>query len=98
MAAGNLAFLATLEDVIRQRLEDPRPDSYTASLAAAGDRRIAQKVGEESVELALAAVGGVREEILSETADLVYHVLVLLAMRDLALADVVDVLEQRHAG
>lgn len=90
------AFLARLEAIIRNRLDD-RPDgSYTAALAAAGDRRIAQKVGEEATELALAAVGGDREEQLDEAADLLYHLLVLLAFKGLSLADVVAVLERRH--
>jgi phosphoribosyl-ATP pyrophosphohydrolase/phosphoribosyl-AMP cyclohydrolase len=58
--------------------------------------RIAQKVGEEGVELALAGVGGDRAQVIGETADLLYHVLVLLAARDVSLADVVQELERRH--
>ena len=93
-----LAFLATLEDIVRQRLEE-RPDgSYTASLAAAGTRRMAQKVGEEGVELALAAASGDRDELIGEAADLLYHVLVVLADRDIRIREVVDALESRHAG
>lgn len=96
MSTTALQFLVTLEGVVRQRLRDAGDESYTARLAAAGDRRIAQKIGEEAVELALASVGGSREEVLGEAADLVYHLLVLLAMRDMSLADVVGVLERRH--
>ena len=91
-------FLATLETTIRQRLQDRDTSSYTAQLAAGGDKRMAQKVGEEAVELALAAVAGGRDEQLNEAADLVYHLLVLLNARGLRLADVLAVLERRHAG
>ena len=91
-------FLATLETTIRQRLQDRDTSSYTAQLAAAGDKRMAQKVGEEALELALAAVAGGRDEQLNEAADLVYHLLVLLNARGLRLADVSAVLERRHAG
>lgn len=89
-------FLQTLESVIRQRLESGEAGSYTASLAAAGTDRIAQKIGEEGVELALAAVKGDSEEILGEAADLVYHLLVLLNHAGLSLADVTAVLARRH--
>ncbi|MDZ7643693.1 MAG: phosphoribosyl-ATP diphosphatase [Woeseiaceae bacterium] len=89
-------FLATLESIIRQRAGATADESYTAQLFASGTRRIAQKVGEEAVELSLAAVAGSRDEQLDEAADLLYHLLVLLADRDLRLADVVAVLESRH--
>ena len=94
----DIGFLNTLEDVIRQRLSEQPASSYTAALAAAGDKRIAQKVGEEALELALAAVAGEREEQLNEACDLVYHLLVLLACKNLTLADVASQLRQRHEG
>ena len=97
MGDTNLAFLGQLETIIQQRLRDGDESSYTARLAAAGDKRMAQKVGEEAVELALAAVSGDRKEQLDEAADLVYHLLVLLNTRALSLADVSAVLERRHA-
>ena len=97
MNNSDLEFLATLETVIRDRLENADSSSYTASLAASGTRRIAQKVGEEAVELALAAVGGDRDEVIDEAADLVYHLLVLLQARGLGLAEVAARLEQRHS-
>lgn len=59
---------------------------------------MAQKVGEEAVEVALAAVDGSREEIVNETADLIYHLLVLLNSQDIRFADVVAVLQSRHPG
>ena len=98
MTANKLAFLAELEGVIRDRIDNPSQESYTASLAAMGAKRVAQKVGEEGVELALAAVDGPDDEVLNEAADLVYHLLVLLRVRSLALRDVVNVLEARHTG
>ena len=98
MDHDDLSFLTTLERVIEERLGNPAPGSYTASLAAGGDRRIAQKVGEEAVELALAAVDGDRDERVNEAADLVYHLLVLLHVQNLSLADVVAVLRNRHTG
>jgi phosphoribosyl-ATP pyrophosphohydrolase len=97
MGNNDLGFLAILESVIRDRLENPDDSSYTASLAASGTRRIAQKVGEEGVELALAAVAGNRDDVIDEAADLVYHLLVLLQARELGLGDVVARLEQRHS-
>ncbi len=97
MSNSDLAFLATLEAVIRDRLENPATGSYTASLIASGRQRIAQKVGEEAVELALASVGDNREEIIDEAADLVYHLLVLLHAQQLDLGQVVSRLQERHA-
>jgi phosphoribosyl-ATP pyrophosphohydrolase/phosphoribosyl-AMP cyclohydrolase len=93
---SDLAFLATLEAVIRDRLENPAAGSYTASLATSGRQRIAQKVGEEAVELALASVSDNREEIIDEAADLVYHLLVLLQEQDLELGHVIARLQERH--
>ena len=98
MTANKLAFLADLEQVIRDRIDNPSEESYTASLVAQGATRVAQKVGEEGVELALAAVSGSKNDVLNETADLIYHVLVLLSARDQTLADVVSVLEARHTS
>lgn len=91
-----LQFLQTLEDIIAARRAAAPGNSYTAALFAAGRRRIAQKVGEEGVELALAGVGDDRKETVAEAADLVYHLLVLLAANDLGLRDVVAELERRH--
>ena len=98
MNTSDLTFLAELESIVRDRLRNPSNASYTARLAAAGTRRIAQKVGEEGVEVALAAVAGDSEGILNETADLIYHVIVLLAVQGLSLTDVASTLEGRHAG
>ena len=91
-----LAFLAALDRLVAEREAQRPADSYTTRLFEAGVRRIAQKVGEEGVETALAAAAGEDEELLNESADLLYHLLVLLRSRDLALADVVRMLESRH--
>lgn len=90
------SFLETLENVIGQRLESGAEGSYTARLAAQGTIKVAQKVGEEAVELALAAAAQDRAHVTAEAADLIYHLLLLLRLRDLRLADVVAELESRH--
>lgn len=89
-------FLHQLELVIGERQSASPDSSYTASLLASGRQRIAQKVGEEGVELALAGVGDDRERVVAETADLLYHVLVLLAARGVRLDEVLQELERRH--
>jgi phosphoribosyl-ATP pyrophosphohydrolase/phosphoribosyl-AMP cyclohydrolase len=92
----DLAFLSELESVIRQR-DVQRPEgSYTTRLLESGVKRIAQKVGEEGVETALAATTGDRDELLNESADLVFHLLVLLRSRELDLAALVSTLKARH--
>ena len=97
MTTNDISFLTKLEAIIETRIADDDADSYTASLASAGVKRVAQKVGEEAVELALAAVSGDRNEQIEESADLVYHLTVLLNLSGIRLADVVATLEQRHA-
>ena len=91
-----LAFLAELDRVIAQREAQRPEDSYTTRLFEAGVKRIAQKVGEEGVETALAAAAGSPEELANESADLLYHLLVLLRAKNLDLAEVVRILEARH--
>jgi phosphoribosyl-ATP pyrophosphohydrolase/phosphoribosyl-AMP cyclohydrolase len=93
-----LAFLAELERVIAERNELRPAGSYTAALLESGVRRIAQKVAEEGVETALAAVAGSDEEVLNESADLLYHLMVLLRSRKLELGSLVEVLRTRHGG
>ncbi len=90
------AFLATLERVIDERFAQRPEGSYTARLLAQGWTRIAQKVGEEGVEVALAAARGNDHEVIDEVADLFYHVLVLLKARGLTLEHVLKELEARH--
>ncbi len=95
--AERLAFLVELESLIEQRLTAGNTGSYTARLFAQGPRRIAQKVGEEGLEVALAAVAQSDNEVLAESADLLFHLLVLLRSRGLSLAGVVAELRSRQA-
>ena len=95
-AAGDIAFLAKLESVIAQRASDKPENSYTARLLAKGLGKVAQKVGEEGVETALAGAGESEQKVIEESADLLFHLLVLLRARGLTLAQVVRQLESRH--
>ena len=97
MAIPNISFIAELETIVATRMAAGSEESYTARLAAAGTKRIAQKVGEEGVELALAAAAGSQQETIDEAADLVYHLIVLLADRGLSLEDIATRLKARHA-
>jgi phosphoribosyl-ATP pyrophosphohydrolase/phosphoribosyl-AMP cyclohydrolase len=89
-------FLSQLEQVIASRKGQSSETSYTASLFAKGTTKIAQKVGEEGVEVALAAVAETKEDLLGECADLFYHTLVLLQDQNIELSEVMAVLQQRH--
>ncbi|TRY32643.1 bifunctional phosphoribosyl-AMP cyclohydrolase/phosphoribosyl-ATP diphosphatase HisIE [Aliiglaciecola sp. M165] len=91
-------FVANLEALLAQRKNADPESSYTAKLYSKGIKRIAQKVGEEGVETALAATVKDLEELKNESADLLYHLIVLLQASDLSLNDVIEVLKQRHQG
>ncbi|MBD8880991.1 bifunctional phosphoribosyl-AMP cyclohydrolase/phosphoribosyl-ATP diphosphatase HisIE [Rhodanobacter sp. 7MK24] len=93
-----LGFLAELDVLVARRDADRPQGSYTTRLFEGGVRRIAQKVGEEGVETALAAVAQGEEELLGEAADLLFHLVVLLRARGLSLADAAGVLARRHAA
>lgn len=95
-AAAGIAFLARLEGVIAQRATEKPESSYTAKLLDKGVARVAQKVGEEGVELALAGVGEPQDKVVEESADLLFHLLVLLRARGIKLLEVVEKLESRH--
>ena len=97
MSKPDIDFIAELEGIVKGRLDQGNDASYTVRLAAAGTKRIAQKVGEEGVELALAAVAGGQQEIVDEAADLVYHLIVLLADKGLSIEDIAECLRARHA-
>ncbi|EQD65083.1 bifunctional phosphoribosyl-AMP cyclohydrolase/phosphoribosyl-ATP pyrophosphatase protein, partial [mine drainage metagenome] len=96
-AAPALAILGRLDALIAARERERPADSYTTRLFESGVRRIAQKVGEEGVETALAAVAEDDEALRGEAADLLYHLLVLLRARGLSLEAAVTVLVARHA-
>ena len=89
-------FLADLERVLAARKDADPKSSYTASLYNKGIKRIAQKVGEEGVETALAATVHDKEELKNEAADLLYHLTVLLQASDMSLTDALNVLRERH--
>jgi phosphoribosyl-ATP pyrophosphohydrolase/phosphoribosyl-AMP cyclohydrolase len=92
-----LGFLAELDALVAQRHAERPEGSYTTSLFDGGIRRMAQKVGEEGVETALAAVAQDDAELLGESADLIFHLTVVLRARGLSLADVAALLAERHA-
>ncbi len=90
-------FLFYLESVIKDRRSNPVEGSYTNHLFSRGLNKIAQKVGEEAVELIIESKDDDKELFLGEAADLMYHFLVLLAQKDSTLAEVVEVLKERHS-
>ena len=96
--AAPIGFLAALERLVveRQAFPERAPTSYTVSLFAKGMPKIAQKVGEEAVETVIDAVAGHRETLPGEVADLLYHLLVLLVASGVPLAQVMEVLQERH--
>ncbi|MEI7367977.1 bifunctional phosphoribosyl-AMP cyclohydrolase/phosphoribosyl-ATP diphosphatase HisIE [Pectobacterium sp. 1950-15] len=95
-AASDWTFLYQLEQLLAERKHADPDSSYTARLYASGTKRIAQKVGEEGLETALAATVHDREELTNEAADLMYHLLVLLQDQDLDLATIINRLKDRH--
>lgn len=89
--------LADLERIVAERASAAPEESWTAKLLAAGPERAAKKLGEEAVEAVIAAVKGDRDELIAESADVLYHLLVVLRSRDVALRDVLSQLEARTA-
>jgi phosphoribosyl-AMP cyclohydrolase / phosphoribosyl-ATP pyrophosphohydrolase len=96
--ATRLGFLAQLSAIIEQRSHESADRSYTARLIAGGVARMAQKVGEEGVEVALAAVAAADDKLVGESADLLFHLMVLLQAKNLQLEAVVRELAARHAA
>ncbi|MEE1963393.1 bifunctional phosphoribosyl-AMP cyclohydrolase/phosphoribosyl-ATP diphosphatase HisIE [Allomuricauda taeanensis] len=95
--AQGYGFLSTLENIIESRKNDPdNPDSYVASLFRKGINKIAQKVGEEAVETVIEAKDSDDDLFLNESADLLFHYLILLKAKNFKLNDVVNILEKRH--
>ncbi|MDP6436548.1 MAG: phosphoribosyl-ATP diphosphatase [Gammaproteobacteria bacterium] len=93
---ADISFIAELEEIIRSRRDADSDESYTKKLFERGTPFIAQKVGEEAVELAIAAVQGDEKRTVSEAADLVYHLLVLLEANKLSIGDIAAELAGRH--
>lgn len=94
--SSQTAFIDQLRGIIKERKENPSSASYTASLFAKGINKLAQKVGEEAVELVIEAKDDNKELFLGEAADLLFHYLVLLEAKGYELDEVVEVLKQRH--
>jgi phosphoribosyl-ATP pyrophosphohydrolase/phosphoribosyl-AMP cyclohydrolase len=95
---STIDFLAQLQQIIRQRKQEDQEQSYTSSLFRKGINKIAQKVGEEAVELVIESKDNNDALFLGEAADLLFHYLVLLSAKEKSLEDVVAVLQERHAG
>jgi len=93
---SELEFLNCLTNLIESRKESNQDESYTSKLFAAGSKRIAKKVGEEAVEVALEAENGELVRLIDESADLIYHLMVLLSSRDINLSTIVNRLKERH--
>lgn len=93
---SDIDFLLTLEQKIEQRRSSDPKESYVAKLFELGIARMAQKVGEEGVEVALACMQADKAQISEEAADLVFHLMVLLRANDLSLSDIVQILDQRN--
>ncbi|EGR9008145.1 bifunctional phosphoribosyl-AMP cyclohydrolase/phosphoribosyl-ATP diphosphatase HisIE [Vibrio vulnificus] len=93
---SQMVWLHQLEQLLAARKSADPDSSYTASLYARGTKRISQKVGEEGVEVALAATSGDKTELVCESADLIYHLLVLLQDQGLSMNDVINKLKERH--
>jgi phosphoribosyl-ATP pyrophosphohydrolase/phosphoribosyl-AMP cyclohydrolase len=91
-------IITRLEALIEQRFRDRPEDSYVATLFSEGLQRMAQKVGEEGVEVALAAAVKNKDELINEVADLFFHVLILLKYFNMEFADVLSLLENRFKG
>ena len=94
---NNSSFsLKYLEQIIQDRISNPSPDSYTSKLLNQGINKVAQKVGEEAVELVIEAKDDDKKKCLNEAADLTYHYLLLLAAKKVSLENVLSILSERH--
>ena len=89
-------FLAKLQEIIKDRRNNPQEKSYTTSLFKEGINKIAQKVGEEATEMIIEAKDNDSEKFINESADLLFHYLILLEAKDVSLDEVIETLERRH--
>jgi phosphoribosyl-ATP pyrophosphohydrolase/phosphoribosyl-AMP cyclohydrolase len=89
-------FLYRLEQIINQRIDNNETNSYTNKLYCKGINKIAQKVGEEAVELIIESTGNNKELFCNEAADLLYHLLILLKAKNCNLTDIEEILKERH--
>lgn len=95
--SSKTGFIDQLRSIIKDRKNNPSDKSYTASLFAKGINKVAQKVGEEAVEIVIESKDDNKELFLGEAADLLFHYLVLLEAKEIELDEVMEVLIQRHA-
>lgn len=95
--AGNTAFLSYLEQIVLDRKNNPNEKSYTASLLKRGINKVAQKVGEEAVELVIEAKDDDKDLFLNEASDLLYHITVLLVAKDYTFDEVMEILIERNS-
>ncbi len=93
-----MQFLIELSHVIEERQKSPREGSYTCQLFASGEDEILKKVGEEAIEVILAAKGQGHQRIVEEVSDLLYHLLVLLSFKQVGLDEIETELRRRHGG
>ncbi len=96
MSSNKVEFLVKLQDLIDDRKQKMPEGSYTTKLFQKGINKIAQKVGEEAVELIIESKDNDQELFLNEAADLLYHYLVLLSAKKLRIENVIEILEDRH--
>jgi phosphoribosyl-ATP pyrophosphohydrolase/phosphoribosyl-AMP cyclohydrolase len=96
MTSKDIDFLIQLQDIIDQRKSEMPENSYTTKLFTKGINKIAQKVGEEAVELIIEAKDHHDDLFLNEAADLLYHLMVLLSVKSYRIEDVVKILDERH--
>jgi phosphoribosyl-ATP pyrophosphohydrolase/phosphoribosyl-AMP cyclohydrolase len=94
--SGDINFLIHLQDLVDKRKKEMPENSYTTSLFEKGTRKITQKVGEEAVETIIAAMANDNDNFLYESADLIYHLIVLLSYKGYRIEDVVSELQKRH--
>jgi len=94
--APGVGFLAKLDAIVQERFETRPDNSYTTKLFESGTKHMAQKVGEEGVEVALAALADSDEDFLGECSDLLFHLLVMVRQRNLSLEEVIKVMSERH--
>lgn len=95
---ADINFLGYLQDFITQRFKEMPEGSYTTSLFKKGVNKMAQKVGEEAVETVIEATNGKKQDLIYESSDLIYHLIVLLTSQGLSLQDIVLELKKRHGG
>jgi len=93
---NNIDFLVYLQDLVERRKSEMPENSYTTSLFKKGINKIAQKVGEEAIELVIEAKDNNKDLFLNESADLLFHMLVLLTAKECRIEEVVEILKKRH--